>query len=843
MLGSQRWSKVAALAAFVFSLTLCAVSFAAPSINNLSLRGLQSGETTRLTITGAELGPQTKLLLPIAIAEQKVLEGAKNNSVTMEVTLSSDTPAGIYPLRVVSPTGISPVMLVAIDGLSQLPISERVETLPVALHGNVSGTSRARCSFSGKKGQRVVVEVEAARLASKLDPVVRLYDSRGVQLAWGQAAVATGGDARLEIELPSDGEYTAELHDALFRGANPSHYRLKIGEFAYADQVFPLAARRGTQATAEAVNTNLPAKVKLTGQVTGNHAAPLNVPAGTLFSGLCPTILISETEEFTEPDSAAGPHQVPSLPVGISGRLSSNGEEDIYKLTVTPGAKLRFELYGDRIGSPLDGVLSIRNEKNGQLASSDDRPNTVDPGLEFTVPANVTILHAAVKDLTGQGGRDFVYRLVVEPANQPSLEITTDTDRLILPQGGNGLMTVSVKRKGYNGPIPLTFADLPAGIEVSGAEIPAGANQAIVSFTSKNEPAEAVLTKVSAQAAASQQPVTQSVLLGKEPAVPTWLRDQCAVSVVGPSLLSVAWQDMSADAKLATGRVLPLKVNVTRGENAAGPVRLVLVSSQKMPRKKIKENNKDVEVDDVQKALRLSEEVTLAADANMAEVSLLIPPDLPKLSYDIAVRAEQLSADGKKVLSSSVTPAVRLEAVDPPAEQPIALFADEAERLAALDQGTGEATLLSDDKYAGEASAKITGQEKYNANLAEMKLKIREFPAEGEYRFIQFAWKKKGGDAIAIQIAHDGKLGPEKKDAPSFRYHSGKPENVFGASVRVSDKLPAEWTVVTRDLFADFGEFTLTGFSLSSIDGEFALFDHVHVGRAPSDFKLVAPAE
>ena len=53
--------------------------------------------------------------------------------------------------------------------------------------------------------------------------------------------------------------------------------------------------------------------------------------------------------------------------------------------------------------------------------------------------------------------------------------------------------------------------------------------------------------------------------------------------------------------------------------------------------------------------------------------------------------------------------------------------------------------------------------------------------------------------------------------------------------------MPAEFTVVTRDLFADFGEFTLTGLALSPVDGEFALFDHIYLGTPPEDFELVKP--
>jgi biopolymer transport protein ExbB len=57
----------------------------------------------------------------------------------------------------------------------------------------------------------------------------------------------------------------------------------------------------------------------------------------------------------------------------------------------------------------------------------------------------------------------------------------------------------------------------------------------------------------------------------------------------------------------------------------------------------------------------------------------------------------------------------------------------------------------------------------------------------------------------------------------------------------VDDKIPTDWVVVTRDLYADFGEFTWTGIALSPVDGEYGLFDHIYLGKTTRDFELVKP--
>lgn len=48
--------------------------------------------------------------------------------------------------------------------------------------------------------------------------------------------------------------------------------------------------------------------------------------------------------------------------------------------------------------------------------------------------------------------------------------------------------------------------------------------------------------------------------------------------------------------------------------------------------------------------------------------------------------------------------------------------------------------------------------------------------------------------------------------------------------MEVASSQPEEWTVVTRDLWKDFGDFTLTGFAPTAMGGP-ALFDRVELLR------------
>ncbi len=177
----------------------------------------------------------------------------------------------------------------------------------------------------------------------------------------------------------------------------------------------------------------------------------------------------------------------------------------------------------------------------------------------------------------------------------------------------------------------------------------------------------------------------------------------------------------------------------------------------------------------------------------------------------------------------------------PPVEKPLAVFEDQPEFVANLTEGGGQAALYSDEKYSGAVCVKVTPDQRFNPALPGLNVKIREKPAPGEYRYLRFAWKKQGGQAICLQLNHDGQWGPGADRPAKFRYHAGPAGEVYGGSVGVDANLPATFTVVTRDLFADFGEFTLSGLALTPVDGEFALFDHIYLGATPEDFELVKP--
>lgn len=922
-------------------------ALSAPQIGNLSIRGLQLGGATTIVVEGTELLPEPKLLVGSQPIPFKLRDGAQPNRIELDVTLDAAQFSGLggrQLLRLGSASGISNAVPIGIDDLPQLPFAATVAQLPVALHGALTGSAVLSTQFTGKKGQRIVVDIEAQRLGSALNPVVRLLDGKRLQLAWSQANGAIAGDARIDYVLPADGGYFVELNDQLYRGGAPGFFRLKIGELAYADFAFPLAVQRGQSADVQFAGTNLPAGTATRIDATAAVGdLPASFPARPGTTGGRPAVAVSDFSEVVENRPTDGSLPQAAVPAGISGRLAALREEDRYKLTVQPGAVLRFDVLAQRIGSPIDGVLTVYNEQGGALASNDDRPGTTDPGLDFTVPAGVNVILVGLKDLHNRGGENFVYRLTIVPINQPDFSLTLLEDRQQLPRGGAAIVRVRANRAGYNGPIKLTLAGAPAGAMISGDEIPAGTTDTLLSFACSELPLSQGVLTIVGQSVDPSIPILRAARLVESPATRSqpWLRNEIGLAVTGPAPLAVAWAGDSTGGALPIGAPLKIQVQVARASGAVGAVRLSLLTSQIALTKT--ENNQ--QVPDLARTIRIDGAAVIAADQSAAEVIVQAPGDLPETPFDLALVAELLGADGQQVLARVVSPAKRLPTVKPsfaleltggaavtalagsgptgkltgriarvagfgqeitltlaglpadyappmvivpgdksdfefpvsfpfrtpagdlagvklvgvsqlganppvnsnnqldvavkvaPGGPPPALypvFEDEAWFAAALNEGDGQVALDRVDRLTGAAAIRVTQSQKSRAKLPTLGVKIVEKPGEGEFRYLRFAWKKSSGASLVLQLNANGAWGPKPGEGkPAFRYLAGADVPDM-ATVKVSERPPHDWIVVTRDLFADFGSFELDGLALTPLLGD-ALFDGVYLARAEAD--------
>ena len=157
----------------------------------------------------------------------------------------------------------------------------------------------------------------------------------------------------------------------------------------------------------------------------------------------------------------------------------------------------------------------------------------------------------------------------------------------------------------------------------------------------------------------------------------------------------------------------------------------------------------------------------------------------------------------------------------------VTLFEDDPSLVELLDEGSGTARLDTSDRYSGKASLLVTPPQRFSARIPGWEYRIAENPAAGEVRYLRFAWKSRDGKGVMLELAADGAWPPP--DKPLRRYYSGT--NTTGwSAVRVSHEVPGNWVLVTRDLWKDFGRFTLTGIAPTAMGGQ-ACFDRIELLR------------
>ena len=195
----------------------------------------------------------------------------------------------------------------------------------------------------------------------------------------------------------------------------------------------------------------------------------------------------------------------------------------------------------------------------------------------------------------------------------------------------------------------------------------------------------------------------------------------------------------------------------------------------------------------------------------------------------------------------------------------LTLWEDDEKTALLLNQGKGRVETDSEKPYSGSRSLKVVAGSVENPSIPNLNAKICEQPELGQYRYAVFAWKKQNGTRVQFQFANRGRLDDwgqmagrdhqsnavnrktrrtemidERGQRFGYCYEQGvvTPQAPFPLWLR--GDLPQEWQVVQRDLFGDFGLFSVTGISLNNVDGGEARFDHCYLARTHVDLEYAS---
>lgn len=667
-----------------------------PEIRNIDVRGLTVGSQTTLTIDGINFSSESRLFLPFDV-NQEVQPGATTTRAVFNVTVPASVVPGMYNLRIVNADGVSSPIVIGVDALPQLPMNAVIASLPVALHGSVGGSTTLETHFRGTVGEEIILEVEAARMGSKLRPVLHLLDSQRQQIDWAWTSPQLHGDVRLTAKLPADGDYTVTLHDLEFGSPAPNFFRLKIGRWDSVDQVFPPVVGQKEQSV-ELMGDHGQTSAVVPIADSSQLVIPLPWPDAAYSSGLRPWVAVSTSRELLELNPSETPQDLGPVPVAVSGRISAPSEVDRYLLTVTPGTTLRFEMTSEQLGSPLDGVIVLMNDQGGQLARGDDSPGSSDPVLEYPVPANVNSLIVELSDALRRGGAGSIYRLMVsdKTSNEggQGFRLLAQNEHVSLLPGSRQVLPIIAERNGYDGSVQITLKGLPEGVVAEGLEIPASADGTLLTLQIPEQspteppvvdatvnPAPAVstspdtvlprpaahVTMLSVQGTSTDGTVTRNASFASHPLadLQPWLSKEISLAVASPSSdrdsspagFQIDWNNLPVDSALVLAGKLTLPIQLMRPAGEATPVRLSLITSQNIPQ--LNGNP------DLNKAVRAEAAVEITADKLDGQLVAVTPPDLPGEIYDITVKAELMTANKQAVLATAFAPVRRLNTVNP----------------------------------------------------------------------------------------------------------------------------------------------------------------------------------
>lgn len=115
--------------------------------------------------------------------------------------------------------------------------ADRRLRLPALVTGRIDRPGdRDAFTFTGKRGERIVIEVTARRLGSPVDSVVELVDSTGRRVAVNDDAEDSAwglnthdADSRIATTLTANGTYTVRVSDAQQKGGAQYVYQLRVG--------------------------------------------------------------------------------------------------------------------------------------------------------------------------------------------------------------------------------------------------------------------------------------------------------------------------------------------------------------------------------------------------------------------------------------------------------------------------------------------------------------------------------------------------------------------------------------------------------------------------------------
>ncbi|MGB0740300.1 MAG: serine protease, partial [Planctomycetaceae bacterium] len=199
------------------SLSAQTVCLPLPRLLSATPMGAQVGTSQEITLTGENLDLGGELLFsnPHISASRIMQEDGTPDPLRYRLTISADCQPGLCEMRVMTRLGISSSRIFVIGELPEVlqeagnTAVEKAMTLQLNTICNARVTARNIdfYSFHAEAGQRLLIHCDARGVESKLQPVMTIASTAGVDLK----VERQGGP--IDFLVPETGEYRIRIHD------------------------------------------------------------------------------------------------------------------------------------------------------------------------------------------------------------------------------------------------------------------------------------------------------------------------------------------------------------------------------------------------------------------------------------------------------------------------------------------------------------------------------------------------------------------------------------------------------------------------------------------------------
>ena len=481
MTSIRRFALLAAASA------LCTSAFAAyPEFSSTKPNGGQRGTDVKLTVTGTRLTDFESLMFFTPGFTQKSVEKVEAGKVELTINIAADVPPGNHLMRIRTKTGISHARQFFVGIFPNVeekePNSDFETPQVINFNQTVEGVVQTEdvdyYRVTAKKGQRISVEVDGLRLGyTVFDPFLAIIDKDRFEKVISDDTILHRQDGYCSYVAEEDGDYTVMIRESSYRGGGNSYYRLHVGSFRRPDVVYPAGGKIGSKTKVRFIERDssfeeeaqLPAEADPNYMLYSKSQEP--APSGNPFR----LVNYDNVLEAEPNDEQAKATVAAGQPIALNGIIEKPGDVDWFKLPLKKGMTLEVQGYAQSIGSPLDSVVNIYNEKGGSLSGNDDGGGRrrLDSKFKIAIPTDGDYF-VRVADHLERGGPNYVYRIELIAAEpevffaSPQYTVNDNAYRQFIPvpKGGRYATLVNISRNNVGGDFKFEAQNLPQGVKL-----------------------------------------------------------------------------------------------------------------------------------------------------------------------------------------------------------------------------------------------------------------------------------------------------------------------------------------------------------------------------------------